>query len=464
MNAQAAAPPGLSRSKPGDQAEVARLAAAFADQPAEDCVEVLNLRAPRLTAGLLRVLPPGQAIDILNVPWLDHGAAIISAMPVETAAPLLDALQPDRLAAIVREMRVSTRNTLIEHLQPETRAQLDRLLPYPADCAGGIMTTEFCSVPPDWTVAEVLAHVRAVEHTRETIYAIFVLDDAGRLRRSVPLRRLIMADPTATILSVVSERRTVSVPAAAPLDEALRLISKYNLLAAPVVDAESRVIGIVTVDDAIDSLIARQDTEVQRFGGLRPVDDTYLHMSFLSMIRQRAGWLCVLFLAEMLTASAMQVYEHQLEKAIVLALFIPLIMSSGGNSGSQATSLIIRALALGELRLRDWWRVALRELPMGIVLGLILGIIGILRITIWQNLGLFDYGQYWPLVALTIAAALVGIVTAGSLVGSLLPFLLKRAGVDPAVASAPFVATLVDVSGILIYFGVASLILSGTLL
>ena len=222
--------------------------------------------------------------------------------------------------------------------------------------------------------------------------------------------------------------------------------------------------GIVTVDDVIDDMVQRQTEQVQRFGGMEALDEPYMDISFWQMIRKRAGWLCALFLSEMLTASAMQGFEGELERALVLTLFIPLIMSSGGNSGSQATSLIIRALALHEIRLRHWWRVALREVPAGVTLGLILGVIGFARIALWQRLGLYDYGEHWLLVGLTVGAALVGIVTFGSLTGSMLPFLLQRVGFDPAVASAPFVATLVDVTGLVIYFSVALVILRGTLL
>ena len=244
----------------------------------------------------------------------------------------------------------------------------------------------------------------------------------------------------------------------------MHLIAKYDLLAVPVVDGKGHVIGIVTVDDVIDTMIQRQTKEVQRFGGMVALDRPYMEISLWQMIRRRAGWLCVLFLSEMLTASAMQGFESELEKAIVLTLFIPLIMSSGGNSGSQATSLLIRALALRHVELRDWWRVALRELPAGVMLGAILGAIGMARIFVWQKTGLYDYGEHWALVSLTVGAALVGIVTFGSMVGSMLPFVLQRIGFDPASASAPFVATLVDVTGLVIYFSVASVILQGTLL
>ena len=230
----------------------------------------------------------------------------------------------------------------------------------------------------------------------------------------------------------------------------------------PVVTEDDHVLGFVTVDDVIDAIIAEGTEDVQKFGGVEALEESYLKINFVTMIRKRAGWLCALFLSEMLTTSAMQAYQAEIEKAIVLTLFIPLIMSSGGNSGSQATSLIIRALALREIGLKDWWRIASRELPAGLTLGAILGVIGMVRIILWQRVGLYDYGEYWPLVAVTVGLA--SIVTFGSMTGSMLPFVLKRLGFDPATASAPFVATLVDVTGLVIYFSVAYLVLRGTLL
>jgi magnesium transporter len=304
-----------------------------------------------------------------------------------------------------------------------------------------------------------------VERSRETVYAIYVLDPRSKvLLRALPLRRLITADPNASVLAAAPTRRPVTISPHASRDEATRLISKYDLLAVPVVDGTGQLVGIVTVDDVIDAIVERQTEEVQRFGGMEAIDEPYMDIGFAQMIRKRAGWLCALFVSEMLTTSAMQGFQGELEKAIVLTLFIPLIMSSGGNSGSQATSLLIRALALRELRLVDWWRVALRELPTGVMLGSILGVIGIARIALWQVFGFYDYGPHWLLVAATVGATLIGIVTFGSLVGSMLPFLLRAIGFDPAAASAPFVATLVDVTGLVIYFGVAALILHGTLL
>jgi magnesium transporter len=374
-------------------------------------------------------------------------------------------MSADRVADVFRELEEPARSELLGLLDAETKASLERLLAYPEESAGAIMTTEFVSVPSTWTIAEVLHHIRMVERTRETVYSVFVVDPVkNTLVHAVPLRRLISGDPHANVLTAAPARRPIMISALAPRDEAVRLISKYDLLAVPVVDARRHVIGIVTVDDVIDAMIQRQTEEVQRFGGMEALDEPYIDISFPEMIRKRAGWLCVLFLSEMLTATAMQGFEDELSRALVLTMFIPLIMSSGGNSGSQATSLLIRALALHEVRLRDWWRVALRELPAGLMLGAILGVIGIIRIALWQKIGFYDYGEHWPLVAVTVGAALIGVVTFGTMAGSMLPFILRGIGFDPASASAPFVATLVDVTGLVIYFSVALVILRGTLL
>jgi len=275
---------------------------------------------------------------------------------------------------------------------------------------------------------------------------------------------MVAPDRSTSVMTVGNRRKPISVVTRTDREEVARLISKYNLLAVPVLDEAQHILGIVTVDDVIDAIVSEQTQQAQRLGGVEALDKPYTQIGFGTMIKKRAGWLCVLFLSEMLTATAMQHFEGELSKAIVLTLFIPLIMSSGGNSGSQATSLIVRALALRELKLGDWWRVALRELPTGITLGSILGVIGIVRIFLWQHLHFYDYGVHWKLVAFTVGAALVGIITFGSLAGSMLPFLLRRLGFDPAVSSAPFVATLVDVTGLVIYFSVAFLILHGTLL
>jgi magnesium transporter len=274
----------------------------------------------------------------------------------------------------------------------------------------------------------------------------------------------MIADPQLAVREVGDRRTPLTVRPETDREEVARMIAKYNLLALPVVDDERRVLGIVTVDDVIDAIVREQTEDVQKFGGVEALEAPYMEVSFLRMIRKRAPWLCALFLSEMLTATAMQNFQGEIERFAILAMFIPLVMSSGGNSGSQATSLIIRALALGEITLRDWWRIAVRELPTGLALGAILGVIGFARIELWQALHIFNYGTHHHLVALTVGLALIGIVAFGSLAGSMLPFVLRRLGFDPASASAPFVATLVDVTGLVIYFSVAWLVLHGTLL
>ncbi|HEX7920095.1 MAG TPA: magnesium transporter [Bradyrhizobium sp.] len=432
---------------------------------APEIVDALNAREPADAATLLQSLPAEKAIEVLDLPGLDNTCEILAELPKDTAVSLLSGVSDDRAADIFKELVEPLRTTLLNGLNPDTRNVISGLLAYPERSAGSIMTTEFVSVPSNWTIAEVLHHIRMVERTRETVYSIFVIDPVKKtLIQAVPLRRLISADPHANVLTAAPARKPLMISPEADRMEAARLISRYDLLAVAVVDGPGHILGIVTVDDVIDAIVEESTEDAQKFGGMEAIDEPYLRIGFLEMIKKRGGWLCALFLSEMLTATAMQSYQSELEKAIVLTLFIPLIMSSGGNSGSQATSLLIRSLALHEVRLRDWWRVAMRELPTGIVLGSILGLIGIVRITLWQTMGLFDYGPHWMLVAITVGAALVGIVTFGSLSGSMLPFILKRIGFDPASASAPFVATLVDVTGLVIYFGVAAVILHGTLL
>ena len=445
--------------------DTCRFRGGVANEHVADIVERLNAVPPETASAVLLAMPLERAAEVLDERGLEHAAELLVAQPVTRAIELLKAISADRRAEIFRHLEAPSRDQLLAKLDVETRESLNQLLSYPENTAGSIMTTEFVGVPSTWTVGETLQYVRRVESTRETVYAIYVLDPKTKaLVRAISLRRLITGEPQQQVLSICPPRRPLTVSPLADREDVARLISKYDLLAVPVVDKKGQVLGIVTVDDVIDAMIEESTEDVQKFGGVEALEAPYMEIGFLEMIRKRAGWLCALFLGEMLTASAMRHFESELEKAVVLTLFIPLIMSSGGNSGSQATSLIIRAVALQEVRLRDWWRVALRELPTGVMLGSILGVIGMIRIALWQNLGIFDYGEHWILVACTVGAALVGIVTFGSLAGSMLPFILKRMGFDPASASAPFVATLVDVTGLVIYFSIALVFLRGTLL
>ena len=448
----------------GDPGE---LAAALAGMRAADVAEALRDLPPDASAKVLAALPFDLAVQVFDEPELTyHRVEIVRRMGDASATTLIDAMSADQQADLFRDLPPSDRKRFLEPLDDGTRRAIELLLRFAPDTAGGIMTTEFVSVPVTWTVQQTLDHVAAVGRTKETIYAIYcVHPDTHALVHVISLRDLMLAsDRSVRVDQVGSRRAPLSVNPLADREEVARLISKYNLLAVPVVDEGSHVLGIVTVDDVIDAIVREQTEDVQKFGGMEALDEPYTEISFGKMIRKRAGWLCALFLSEMLTATAMQHFEGEISRAVVLAMFIPLVMSSGGNSGSQATSLIIRALALREVTLADWWRIAVRELPTGLTLGLILGVIGFVRIELWQAFHLFDYGPHHRLVALTVGGALVGIVGFGSLAGSMLPFLLKRIGFDPASASAPFVATLVDVTGLVIYFSVAFLILRGTLL
>ena len=431
-----------------------------------DIAEALRELPPEAAAKVMASLPFELAVQVFDDPELTrHRCAIIQRIDGQKVGPLIEAMSSDQQADLFREVPVEERPRLLATVSESTRVSLQKLLQYPPETAGGIMTTEYVSIGSDWTVDRALVLIREVGGRKETVYAIYVVDPTDQsLVHVVSLRELMTADREDNVLDVGNRRPPLTVTADIDREEAARLISKYNLLAIPVIDDRRRMLGIVTVDDVLDALVEESTEDVQRFGGMEALDAPYMEIGFVQMIKKRAGWLCALFLSEMLTATAMQRFQGEIEHAAVLAMFIPLVMSSGGNSGSQATSLVIRALALQELKLRDWWRIALRELPTGLVLGAILGVIGFTRIVLWQNIGIFSYGPHYFLLAIAVGFALVGIVAFGSLAGSMLPFLLKRIGFDPASASAPFVATLVDVTGLVIYFSVAFLILRGTLL
>jgi magnesium transporter len=446
----------------GDPAEFAEVVGGM--QPA-DVADALRALPPEAAARVVTALPFDMGVLVLDDPALENRVEIVRAMDGQTLKPLLSAMSSDQQAELFREMSERERTELVPALHPKAQEALQLVLRYPPESAGGIMTTEFLTVPATWTVDEALQLIRRVGGAKETVYAVYVVDpDSGTLRHVVSLRDLLLSDRGRRVDQVGSTRKMLTVSPRTDREDVARLISKYDLLAVPVVDADGRVLGIVTVDDVIDALVAETTEDVQKFGGMAALDEPYMEISLPRMLRKRAGWLAALFIGEMLTASAMGYFEHEIERAVILALFVPLIISSGGNSGSQATSLIIRAMALGEVRLRDWWRVAVRELPSGVCLGAFLGLIGYGRILAWQSLGWYDYGPHHLLVASTVAAALIGVVTFGSLAGSMLPFALRRLGFDPASASAPFVATHVDVTGLVIYFSIALVTLRGTLL
>ncbi len=410
-----------------------------------------------------RLLPAAEAEAFLRKLDVQRECELLLALPTAEAQLWMRQLPPDDAADVVQAAGDEGRNVLLRLLDEPTRREVSALLAYAEDDAGGLMSPRYVRLRPDMSVDEAISYLRRAARERvETIYYIYVLDADQRLMGVVSFRDLFAAQPDRKVRDIM---RTSVVTVAEDLDQEAvsNIFAESNLMAIPVVDAEGRIKGIVTIDDIVDVVREEATEDIQKIGGTEALDAPYLQVSMREMIRKRAGWLSALFIGEMLTATAMSSYEDEIARAVVLALFIPLIISSGGNSGSQATTLVIRAMALGDVRLRDWWRVMRRELASGLSLGVILGSIGFLRVMLWPTRAR-TYGEHYLLVAFTVAFSLVGIVLWGALAGSMLPFLLRRAGLDPASASAPLVATLVDVTGIVIYFSVATFFLTGTLL
>ena len=386
---------------------------------------------------------------------------LLEDMPPGEQRLWMRVLAPDDAADVIQWADDDLRATLIGHLDAATQREVRALAAYAEDAAGGLMSPRFAALRAEMTVDEAIHYLRRKARDGvETIYTAYVLDHDQRLVGVVSFRELFSAQASAPVRDVM--RPALTVTEDLDQEHVARIIAEHNLLAIPVVDQDGRMKGIITVDDVVDVVQEEATEDIQKLGGMEALDDSYMDTPFFSLLSKRAGWLAVLFVGETLTASAMGVYEEEITKAAVLVLFIPLIISSGGNSGSQASSLIMRSLALGEVTFADFWRVTRRELLSGLALGTILGVIGVIRIYIWQVL--FDTYDHVGLIAITVALALIGVVTAGTLLGAVLPMLLKRAGLDPATASTPMVATLVDVAGLVIYFGVASVILRGTLL
>ena len=440
----------------------APLPQAFLDLRVPDMAMVVNKLRMADAAEVIRRLPRDTAIALLDLPDLSRRAKICEALPPELAASLMEGLSSDELIYILRGVSTHERYRLMPLVSDQVRKEVDVLLRYKDNTAGGIMTTEFVTLRAEMTVQQALDHIRLVAADRETIYACYVLEaQTAHLLGAVSLRDLVIADPGRPV-SAVMRRHPVTVHVDAKREEVAEKVSRYNLLAIPVLEEDGRVVGFVTVDDVIDILLEEETNRALRAGAVAPdaLEEPYMRTPLLTLVRKRASWLVLLFLGEMLTATAMGHFEDEIAKAVVLALFVPLIISSGGNSGSQASTLIIRAMALGEVRLSDWWRVAGREILSGVLLGAILAVVGFMRIALWSAFSDI-YGPHWILVAMTVSFSLVGVVLWGTLSGSLLPLIIRKFGGDPATSSAPFVATLVDVTGLVIYFTVAFLIMHG---
>jgi len=419
---------------------------------------------PTETEGIIfRLLPKEKAARVFSYLPAAEQRQLLEALSNDQVRRLLDEMTPDDRTRLLEEMPAEVTRELLLKLDPRELEAARKLLGYPENTAGRYMTPEYAWIYPDMTAARALAKIRETGRGKETLNWVYVIDAGGKLVEDVRLANLVLANADTQVLEI-DDPELVSVRATDDRDAVLKAFAKYDRTALPVTDDHGYLLGIITADDVLDIAEQRATEDIQRLGGSEALGASYLDVSLATMLRKRGGWLAALFIGEMLTATAMGFFETEIARAVVLALFVPLIISSGGNSGSQATSLIIRALALHELRLRDWWKVFGREIVAGVALGAFLGSIGFLRIVLWQHLHFTDYGPHYVLVAVTVFGALIGVVGFGTLTGSMLPFMLRRLGFDPATASAPFVATLVDVTGLCIYFGIALLVLRGTLL
>ena len=414
---------------------------------------------------VFRLLTRQSAKETFQHLSYDAQEGIIEGLAANSArlTGLLNDLNPDDRTAFFEELPGPVSQRLVQMLSKEEREIATRLLGYPEESIGRLMTPEYVAVKPYNTIHEALETIRKFGRDSETLNVIYIVDDNGKLIDDIRIKEVILAEPQ-QVISDLTDNRFVALNADDDQEVAVKVFQDHDRVALPVVDTAGILVGIVTFDDVMDVAEEESTEDFQKFGGSEGLDLSYTKTSLFELVKKRAGWLVLLFLGEMLTASAMGHFEEEIAQAVVLALFVPLIISSGGNSGSQAASLIIRSLALGEMKLRNWWYVMRKEVLSGLSLGSVLGVIGFIRIFIWQYAGIHDYGVFWPWVAMSVSVSLILIVLWGTLSGSMIPFILKRCGLDPATASAPFVATLVDVTGLIIYFTVAAMFLGGKLL
>lgn len=422
--------------------------------PVAEIADLLMEQSPSDQVLFFRVLPRHLSSDVFSYLDPEYQNTLIETLSAEETRHLLANLAPDDRTMLLGELPGQVTQRLINLLSPQDLKEVRQLLGYPEDSVGRLMTPDYVAVRQNWTIQQAIDHIRHIGKTSETINVVYVTDTQWVLLDALDLSVLILARPDDLIADVM-DGQFVSIQASEDREIAVDLLKKYDKIVLPVTDSNGVLLGIVTVDDLLDVAEEEATEDFQKLGGVAALDTSYLSADIWTLFKKRSGWLAVLFLGQMLTASAMERFESELGTLLALAIFIPLIISSGGNSGSQATSLIIRAMAVGEITLADWWKVMRREIVVGLTLGVFLAVIGLARVLSWDFFGLYDYGGSGMLIALTVAVALVGVVSWGSLVGSMLPFLLRRLGLDPATSSAPFVATLVDVTGLLIYFSAA---------
>ncbi|WP_440133760.1 magnesium transporter [Chitinophaga sancti] len=431
------------------------------DQLITDIAELIH-ELPEQAGIIINNLSIGRAAAAFRILEFHVQEDVIRELPAAKVAELLNELPADDRTSFLGELHSDVVKELIKLLNPEERKITLSLLGYNETSVGRIMTPDYIAVREEWSVKQVLDFIREYGKDSETIDVIYVVDEKGKLIDDFRIREFLLV-ATDTMVHTLMDDRFVALHVNDEQEEAIQIFRMENRVALPVVDDEGILLGIVTIDDMLWIANEEHTEDIQKIGGTEALDEPYLDIPLLKLVKKRIGWLVILFIGEMLTATAMAFFEGEIAKAVVLALFVPLIISSGGNSGSQASTLIIQAMALGEITLTDWWRVMRREIISGLLLGGVLGIIGFIRIVFWNSL-FHSYGEHSILVGLTVGISLVGVVLWGTLSGSMLPLILKRLGADPATSSAPFVATLVDVTGLLIYFSVAFALMKGTLL
>lgn len=443
----------------GDPEEIRQ----FLDQQNISDVAELIYTLPEHDASIISYMSIHRASGVFKILETPTQQDIIQQLPPSKTAELLNELPPDDRTSLLEDLPGGVVRELIKLLNPAERKITLSLLGYPENSVGRLMTPDYVYVYENNTVREVLEIIRRVGKNSETIDVIYVINEKGELLDDIRIREFILAAPDKKVSELMDDR-VIALNAYDDQEVANEAFKMNNRVALPVVSNSNKLLGIVTIDDILWVANEEFSEDIQKIGGTEALDEPYLEMPLFRLLKKRVVWLVVLFLGEMLTATAMAYFEDEIAKATVLALFIPLIISSGGNSGSQASTLIIQAMAVGEISLKEWWRVMRREIISGIMLGTVLGTIGFLRILLWHSIRPEVYGEHWMVIGLTVGIALIGVVLWGTLCGSMLPMILKRLGADPAVSSAPFVATLVDVTGLIIYFSVAFLILSGKLL
>lgn len=431
------------------------------DQNISDVKELVD-ELPEAASHIFELLPITRSVHVFRILDFPTQEKILKKLSGPKISELINELPPDDLTSLFSELHGDAVKKLIILLPDEERREALKLLGYKEDSVGRLMTPDYVAVKRHWTIARVLDHIRKYGKDSETINVIYVIDDKGELIDDLQIQKLLLAEPDALVSDLVDDR-LVSLNAADNQEEAIQVFRMNNRVALPVTDDNNILLGIVTIDDILWVANEEYTEDIQKIGGTEALDEPYLDTPIFGLVRRRVGWLAILMLGQMLTFQAMEIFQNDIEKLVVLSLFVPMIISCGGNSGSQASTLIVQAMALGEITIRDWWRVMRREIKSGAILGLILALIGFLRIAIGYWIEPAVYEEIWFPLSLTISSSVFFIVLWGSLSGSMLPLVLKRFGLDPANSSAPFVATLVDVTGVLIYFSCALMFLGSFL-